>query len=221
MKCYVLAKPKMDTPEDLLGGMRAIKEEDFSTGEALRCPKCNRFLTMLKWLPPYRVELERWGREFGDFADIGEDMIVSERFAQAFPNSGLKGLSAFEPVEVVRVIHHLGRPSQPLSRYFKAAVTYSPTAVDQRTSGYVWVDESKVCPVCLWGKLKRYARIVIKQETWNGDDIFYPRGGTGPMVSERFKAFFERHAFLNAVFKPADQESYDYSPWETQGSSRE
>jgi hypothetical protein len=73
MKFYIIDTPKIGTPADLLGGMRAIKEGGFSTGEAWRCPECNRFLTMLRWLPPYRVELERWGREYGDFADIGQD----------------------------------------------------------------------------------------------------------------------------------------------------
>lgn len=219
MDFYVLDKPKADTPEDRLSGMRTIKEESFATADAVRCPQCGRFLTMLEWLPPYRVELERWGREYGDFDNLGQDMIVSERFAEAFQNNGLKGLSEFEPVEVVNVIHHLGRPEQPLPRYFKATVARSPTKVDQQASGYVWADESRVCPTCLFDTLKRYARIVIKQETWNGEDIFYPRGGTGPIVSGRFKSFCEEHGFLDVVFRPADQESYDYFPWETQSCS--
>ncbi len=221
MKFYVIDTPKADSAEGLLGGIRAIKEEGFATGEALRCPRCNRFLTMLKWLPPYRIELERWGSEYGDFADIGQEMILSERFVRAFQDSRLNGLSVFEPVEVVKVIHHEGRTKQPLPRYFTATVTLSPTTVDQQASGYVWADESKVCPACLFDRLKRFARIVIKEETWNGDDIFYPRGGPRLMVSERFKAFCERYASLNVVFRSPDQESYDYFPWETQGTNQQ
>jgi hypothetical protein len=137
-------------------------------------------------------------------------MIVSEQFVLAFQDCGLNGLSPFEPVEIVKVIDRGGRPNQPFPRYFTATVTLSPTTVDQQASGYVWADESKVCPACLFDRLKRFARIVIKEETWNGDDIFYPRGGTRLMVSERFKAFCERHAFLNVVFRSPDQESYDY-----------
>jgi hypothetical protein len=178
MKFYIIDTPTIDTTEGLLGGMRALKAEGFSTGEAVRCPECNRFLTMLRWLPPYRVELERWGREYGDFASIGQDMIVSERLVLAFQDSGLHGLSSFEPLEVVKVIDHARRSTQPLPRYFTATVTLSPTTVDQHASGYIWVDKSKVCPACLSDRLKRFARIVIKEETWNGDDIFYPRGGT-------------------------------------------
>ena len=36
------------------------------------------------------------------------------------------------------------------------------------------------------------------------------------MVSERFKAFCEQHAFLNVVFRSPVHESYDYLPWERQ-----
>jgi hypothetical protein len=218
MKFYVLTKPKPATPEDLLCGTNAIKEEGHATGEALRCPECNRFLTMLKWLPPYRVELETWGRAYSDFADMGgRELIVSERFAHAFQQNGLKGLSAFHPVEVVKVIHRRGGLQEALPRYFQATVTLSPTTVDQQASGYVWADESKICPTCLRGKLKRYVRVVIKEETWNGDDIFFPRGGPALLVSERFKSLCEEHGFLGADFNSPDNESYDFYPWETHG----
>jgi hypothetical protein len=218
MKFYVIDTPRIDSPDDLRGGMRAIKEEGFSTREETpRCPACNRFLTGLEWLPPYRVELESWGKEFGDFARIAQEMIVSERFVRTFQDSGLKGLSPFAPVEVVKVTRHGRKPKQPLPRYFMSTVTLSPTTVDQQASGFVWADASKVCPVCLHGgRVKRYARTIIKEDTWNGDDIFISRGGPGPLVSERFKRFCERHAFLNVVFQPADQHSYDFFPWETQ-----
>jgi hypothetical protein len=145
-------------------------------------------------------------------------MIVSERFVQAFQASGLQGLPLFEPVEVVQVIHRRGRPEQTLPRYFKATVTRSPTTVDQRASGYVWADESKICPVCLrGGNVQRYARVVIKKETWNGDDIFAPRGGPALLVSERFKAFCETRGFLGMIFKPSEEYSCDFFPWKTQG----
>jgi hypothetical protein len=218
MNFYVPRKPKADTPEDLLAGTNALHAEDTALGEALRCPACTYPLTKLKWLPPYRIELETWGRVYGDFPDVYRDMIVSERFVQTFQASGLQGLPLFEPVEVVEVIHHRGRPEQPMPRYFKASVTLSPTTVDQRASGYVWEDESKICPVCLrGGKVQRYARVVVHQESWNGDDIFAPRGGPAVLVSERFKAFCETHGFLGIVFTPSEEHSNDFFPWKTQG----
>jgi hypothetical protein len=212
MNFYVLEQPRPDTPEDRLGGSDAIKEEGFNTGEALRCRQCNRFLTMLRWLPPYRIELETWGQEYGDVVRIADEMIVSERFVHLFQGSGLKGLSEFEPVEVFKVKRRRGKPKQPMPLYFTTTVTRSPTTVDQKASGYVWGDESSVCPVCLWDDLKRFKRIVIKEDTWNGDDIFFPRGGTRLLVSERFKTLCKQHALRGMVFSPAESYGYEYYP---------
>jgi hypothetical protein len=219
MKFFVLGKVKPATAEDLHCGTNAVKAPGFSTGPAVRCPECNRFLTMLRWLPPYRIEIETFGTIYSDIADVGEVMIVSERFAKSFECSGLKGLTGFEPVEVVRVTHRGGKPGQPLPRYFKTSVTYSATTVDQAASGYIWTDESKVCATCLFDRLKRFDRIVIREEAWNGDDVFFPRGGTRLMVTERFRTFFEDNGLLGALFVPAEQECFDYFPWETASSS--
>jgi hypothetical protein len=216
MTFFVLSKPEPLTAEDLRGGTCAVKEAGFNTGPALRCPVCNRFLSMLRWLPPYRIELETWGAEYGDFAEVGEELIVSERFADAFQRSDLKGLGKFEEIEINKVTNRGAKLPQSPPRYFKTEVTHSPTTVDQLASGYVWSDNSRICPCCLFDTLKRFARIVIKPESWNGDDIFFPRGGTRLMVSERFKSFCEKHAFLGVVFNSSDQESYEYFPWETQ-----
>ena len=62
MNFYVLAKPDADEPDNPHGPTDALWEEGFTSGEALRRPACNRFLSMLKWLPPYRVELTTWGK---------------------------------------------------------------------------------------------------------------------------------------------------------------
>jgi hypothetical protein len=48
--------------------------------------------------------LVRYGEELGDFIEAsGNDLLLSERFAQAFWEEGLTGLEGFHPVEVVRV----------------------------------------------------------------------------------------------------------------------
>jgi len=216
MEFYVLETPKPDSAEDRAGRIDAIAEEGFNVGEAPCCARCGRFLGMLTWLPPYRLEIETWGRRYGDVARTGDDLIVSERFKEAFQNAGLIGIKNFEPVEVSKITHRRGKPSETMPRYFKATVVRSPTTVDQDASGCVWEDESKVCPECLFGKLKRYKRLVIKQETWNGEDVFFPRGGHGPIVSERFRSMFFDHELLGVVFIPSESEDagYDSFPWE-------
>lgn len=215
MKFFVLDNPKPDSPEDRLGRSDAIKEEGFNVGEALRCPECDRFLTMLKWLPPYRIELESWGKHFADIAYFSDDLIVSQRFAALFQEHGLQGLSEFAPIEVVRVKYMRRRPKEELPRYYKAAVSYSSTTIDQKASGFVWKDESKICPVCLYDTLRRYDALIVKEDTWNGDDVFYARGGGAIMVSERFKTLCEQHSLKGMVFRDPDTESHDCYPWET------
>ena len=220
MNFYVLNKPQPDSPEDRQGRTDAVKEKGFNTGEAVRCPHCGRFLTSLRWLSPHRIELETWGREYGDIVDVGFEMIVSDRFVQMVRRNDLKGLAEFEPVEVLKVRHQRGKPQQVMPRYFSTTVTLSSTTVDQVASGYVWRNEAAICPVCLWDDLKRFDRIVLKEGTWSSDDIFFPRGGTRLMVSERFKDLCETHAIRGTMFKNAELESYDYYPWEADGKNK-
>jgi hypothetical protein len=213
MKFFVLEEPRTDSPEALRGSTDAITEQSFNVGEATRCPRCNRPLTSLKWLPPYRIELETWGREYADVIPQGDDIIVSERFVQMFRNKGLRGLAEFDPVEVFKVKHRRGKIKQPILGYFKAAVSRSPTTIDQKASGYVWGNEFANCPVCLWGgKLKRFYRVVIKEDTWNGDDIFYARGGTRLMVSQRFKDAYEEQGLIGVIFLASETYGYEFCP---------
>lgn len=221
MKFFVLRKPKADSADDLLGRTDASKADGSRFGDALRCPKCGRFLTSLAWLPPYEVELESWGTRYGDVVDISDELIVSDRFLQTFQRSGLRGLASFEEVDVVKVVHRRKRPHQALPRYFKASVARSSTTIDQDASGYVWKDATKVCSECLFDTLKRYRRLVIKPDTWSGDDVFFPRGGNGPIVSERFRTAFRESGLCGVCFIPIAEDHYDFFPWETDSERRE
>src|SRR4051812_25128656 len=73
-------------------------------GEPAPCPKCGEAIGMLAWLPPYRTELELYGKSPGDFVKgSGDEVLISERMAEAFRAEGLTGLLGFHPVDVVRV----------------------------------------------------------------------------------------------------------------------
>jgi len=210
MKFYVFDNPKIDSPDDQRGGMDAIKEEGFNVGDAPRCPKCGRPLGMLLWLPPYRLELETWGRDYGDVSRTGDNLVVSHRFVHMYQDAALKGLAHFEPVQVLRLIHRRGRPKEAPPSYFTATVPQSQTTVDQEASGYVWKDDSEWCRVCLRRRIIiRYERVIIKPETWAGEDIFFPRGGRMIVVSDRFREAFERHALRGAICIPAEDYGYD------------
>ena len=209
---FELAEAEPGSTEDRSGRIDVLKEANgVNRGSAPSCPSCGRFLGLLSWLPPFRIELETWGRHYGDIARTGDDLIVSERLMNAVSNSRIQGLMNFAPVEVVKVINRRGKPKESLPRYFKATIARSSTTIDQDLSGYVWEDDSKICPECLFGKLKRHSSFIIKDDTWNGDDVFFPRGGNGIIVTERFKKVVEENGLTGARFIPVEEAGHDNS----------
>jgi len=196
-----------------------MPEAGSPVGEAPRCPSCGRFIGMLKWLPPYRVEMDTWGEQFGDFAFAGgsEYFLVSDRFREIYMQSGCKGLSGFDPVEVGRITRHKKKLRNSAPKYFKVDVVRSHTAVDQAASGFEWSEGASVCPACLFpkeGVIKRWKGVVIQPEAWDGEDIFVPRGGGEIVATSRFKKLCEANGLRNAVLIPAERYGHDYYPWE-------
>jgi hypothetical protein len=165
---------------------------------------------MLTWLPPFRVEVEAWGKGFGDLALAnGCDALVSDRFHSLYREHGLTGLSGFEPVEVVKVKRH--RPfGQELPSYRRVAVRQARAAVDVRASGMEL--DAPPCGECrIAEEMKGAGRLVIEPETWRGEDLFVPRGlPSTVLTSERFKEFCDAFRITNAVLVPADQYSFDF-----------
>jgi hypothetical protein len=217
VKFYILSKPNAGSAEDRTAGTEVFLEEGFKTGPAPQCSNCQTFLGMLSWLPPYRVKLETWGHEYGDLVREGDDLIVSDRFVEMFRQAGLQGLDTFEPIGIRNVVNRRGKPKERIPAYFKTTVHRGSATVDQAASGYEWAANSTVCPVCLWGKLKRCRSTIINPATWNGDDIFFPRGGTPLVVTERFKIAFEAARLRNGVFVSSEDYGYDNFPWEKHG----
>lgn len=220
MLFFRIGEPKPDSIEDFAGRIDVMQVEGANYGPGPRCKHCELPLGSKTWLPPYQLELETWGEQYGDIRRSGNDLIASERFRDAFEQAGLQGLESFEPVEVVKVTHRRAKPQEPLPRYFKATIVHSPTTIDQQASGYVWEGDSEVCPECLIGSvLKRYQRLAIKPETWNGEDVFFPRGNNNPIVSERFHTLFCERGFVGAVFIPTEEDHVDHYPWETKAEA--
>jgi hypothetical protein len=202
------------TGRNAAASIDALTADGTKYGDAPRCEACGDFLGMRPWLPPYRVELETWGSEFGDLAfPTADDILVSLRFKQLWEREGLVGLSGFEPVEVVKVRRHRKFRGDP-PPYFKAAVVLSRAVVDNVASA-VELEEQPMCPVCQLGSgIKRWKAIIIKPETWNGEDIFQLRWVGGFYVTNRFKEFCEANDIKNAVLIPAEEYGHDFYPWE-------
>ncbi len=175
----------------------------------VNCAACGGIISLLSWVPPFRVVLEARGTEFGDFATTGgEDILVSERFRDIYFRNQLKGLSGFEPVEIVRVKRKkktLGDPPQ----YLRAAVPYTRTAIDLKASEFEW-DEPPTCPDCLSAIIRSWKRTIVDESTWTGEDIFIARGLFDFIVTQRFKDVCEANHVTNAVFVPAEESGHDF-----------
>ncbi|HYO58376.1 hypothetical protein [Archangium sp.] len=190
------------------------KAEPVNRADAPRCPRCGDIIGSLTWLPPYRVELELYGEELGDYIrGTGYERLISERFAEAFRAEGLTGLEGFHPVEVLRVRRMRKRSRKPLTvpRYYVVSPCFGRGAVDQ-VLNRVRVSNPPTCTECRSTGVDAINGFVLEPGTWAGEDIFRPRGMQGDIVvSERFKGFVERHGLTNMVLTPTEQFVWDPS----------
>lgn len=188
------------------------KEAGYNQGDTECCPICGETVGMLSWLPPFRVEVELYGRDFGDFAfgHGGNDFLVSQKFREGYNHSGLTGLLGFDPVEVIKVKSRSRRKITSLPpMYFRVNPQRGATALDMAASGFEWVDPP-TCGQCRVGNVKRWKRLVLEAGTWTGEDCFRPRGTNEILVTQRFKDTCERHGITNAVFIPAEEAGRDF-----------
>jgi len=189
--------------------------EDQERLDAPRCPRCGDFVGMLIWLPPYRVKLGLHGEEPGDFIQsngAGPDIIVSERFANAFRGAGLTGLHGFDPVEVMRVQRQRGSPKRKpftLQSYFAVTVTFGSALVNEARS-HILRSRPFDCDYCRAIGTDGVNSFILEPESWNGDDVFYPRGLVGTLVvSERFARLVTEHGLTNMDLIPTERYVWD------------
>ncbi|OJT27389.1 hypothetical protein BO221_05295 [Archangium sp. Cb G35] len=185
--------------------------EPDNTGDGPYCPQCGDPIGMRTWLPPYRVKLELYGQSLGDFVDgPGHDILVSERFAEAFRQDGLTGLLGFHPVEVLRV-RRMRKGPKPgaVPRYFAVTACYSRAAVDEAHSRIRRV-EPVTCLECRSTGVDSIHGYTLEPGTWSGEDVFRPRGLPGSIVvSERFAGFVARHGLTNMKLIPTEEYVWD------------
>lgn len=173
--------------------------EPISLGKGANCPSCGKPVGMLPWLPPYRVQLEMYGEALGDFIETtGYEFFVSERLKNAFHAEGLTGLQGFHPVEVLRVRRMRKGPKLTgTPQYFAVTTCNSRAALDIERSRIRYA-EAPTCDECRYGHKDAIHGFSLETGSWQGQDVFRPRGLNGSLVvSERFGRFVERHGFTN------------------------
>jgi hypothetical protein len=187
------------------------KAEPVNRGDPPPCPQCGVGIGMLTWLPPYRGDLELYGEHFGDFVETsGYDFLISERFAEAFRAEGLTGLLGFHPVEVVRV-RRRGKKTNAIvvPLYFAVTACFGRGAVDE-TRSRIRRDKPFTCPERHGSGVSSIHGFTLEPGTWQGEDIFRPRGLYGDIVvSELFVDFVRRHQLTNMKLIPTEDLIWD------------
>lgn len=182
-----------------------------NVGPALRCPQCGETVGMLTWEPPFQGEVELYGKDFGDLMqEPSGGLLVTERFAEDFKAEGLTGLSGFQPVEILRVRRKRRGPKPgPPPRYLYVLPTYGQPALDMNRS-HILIHKPMRCTWCRAIGPGAIDGLALETGTWNGEDMFRPRGLWGVlMVSERFMRFADKHALSHFTWIPIDKYVWD------------
>jgi hypothetical protein len=166
----------------------------------------------LTWLPPYRVELELYGQELGDFAEgPGNSFLISERMASAWKTDGLTGLLDFHPAEVLRVRRKRKGPKpSSVPAYFVVNVSYFGTSSVDEARSRLRRSVPITCNACRADGVDSIHGFVLEPGSWKGEDIFRAWGLPGILiVSERFAHFVQRHGLTNMKLIPIEEYTWD------------
>jgi hypothetical protein len=180
------------------------------TGDAPRCPECDKCVGMLVWLPPYRATVVASFSKLGDIADgPGDSMLVSERFRRAWEERQLKGIKEFAPLERLRI--RPARLAKPGIVYYRIAPEPFGAAIDFEHSKF------KYGGIITCSKCKRMPHMngvigfTIDQASWTGEDIFRPWGLTGwVIVTDRVRQLRDDYDLKNVDLTPTEE--YVYPP---------
>lgn len=171
--------------------------------EGLTCPACGRALTEKEWIPPLRAELLMRGEALGDVAFAsGLDLLISERFLEAWRAEKLSGLHGLKEVEI-RKMHP--ESAAPPPRYHLAMAGYGMTQIEPKQSRVVREGEPD-CLQCMGGaEVVLVEGMTIDEPTWSGEDVFVPWGFGGCLVAtERVLALRDKYGLTNVTLVPTE-----------------
>lgn len=213
MKFFVLQNPKAGRGEAVTD---FVPVDGSPMGDAPRCPTCDKYVGLRPLIPPVKVELEGWGASWGDIAfGPADQVLISGRLRNAFAEARLVGFTRFDPVVVAKAKRRRPSISGSPPEYWLGTVARSRAMLDDSASG-LERDDGAVCPECgLAGVNKRLRRVVLRSDTWSGEDVFFAPGLPGTiLVSERFKSLCETAGLANCSFVDAAVFGFDHYPQE-------
>jgi len=170
---------------------------DRINGTAEKCPLCGRPVSVREWLEPRKMRLTntRYPDRLSNW--LSEPLVVSERFKELFLKEALRGISSFNPIEVVKVSHSPMKSSFP--KYYQARIDYSTEiSVDASATLIQGQPYDGSCSLCnpFGSTVDKINRLVLDVSGWTGSDILRVYG-IGVVMSQGFFDFVEKHQFTN------------------------
>jgi hypothetical protein len=182
-------------------------------GEASQCPNCNRYVSMLHWLPPYHTDIVVHGKQLGDVVDCSNaSILVSERFRDAWLAEELKGINEFSPLERLRI--RPARLGKTRPTYFHVSPGLFGTQIDVERS-LIEYSAPITCSKCKSGDIQSARGVVIDKASWTGEDLFFPWGMSGRViVTERVRQIRDKYGLTNMNLVPTEEVLIDhYRRW--------
>ena len=172
-----------------------------------KCPVCSRGVGSLPWLPPFRATVRAYGKQPGDVAFDGLDILVSDKFRLAWTDAQLKGIDTFHPLERIRV--RPARLGRKIPAYFYVRAQRFGTRVDLIRS-LIEYDSPFSCMTCLAAGVDTVRGFAIDESSWTGEDIFIPWGKPGSIiVTDRVRQLRDDYDLKNVTLTPVDKYVWD------------
>jgi len=185
------------------------------------CPACGEAVGSLPWLPPYRATIVAHRGELGDVAFSGMDILVSEKFRQAWTEAQLKGIDTFHPLERVRV--RPARLGRKTVTYYYVKTRRFGARVDLGRS-LIEYNAPFTCMTCLHpAGVDSVRGFAIDEQSWTGEDIFIPWGKSGSViVTDRVRQLRDEYGLKNVTLIPTEEYFLDfYNRWSVIDYSRD
>jgi hypothetical protein len=193
----------------------------FYSNESPKCPKCGSAVGGRIWQPPYDVILKQ-PRHIGDFIDGpgGCNFLVTEKVLAIYDNEKLSGIETRIPITVKRMGTTKNAKELIPPRITGIYITHSLTQEKWDEMGIIWQTPpiNDFCQLCgpasgnkRGGAIRRSReRIVINDNTWQGEDIFYSINGSGIILSEKAALLFKDNKLTNISIIPCEDARHSY-----------
>ena len=185
-----------------------------------RCPVCGKGVGKLPWLPPFRATLRAYGKQLGDVAFDGMDILVSETFRLAWIEAQLKGIDTFHPLERIRV--RPARLGKKTPTYYYVKSQHFGTRVDL-TRSLIEYDRPFTCMTCMEAGVDSIRGFAIDESSWTGEDLFIAWGMPGTLiVTDRVRQLRDDYDLKNVTLTPIEKFFWDpYFRWTILDYSRD